>query len=61
MNIKIKEVEQVIKNSKLKQLKQKFDGYEKKTSCLQKGQYSNKVRTAYQVLICDCGVTRNNM
>ena len=37
MNIKIKEVEQVIKNSKWKQLKQKFDGLEKKTSCLQKG------------------------
>ena len=64
MSLKIKELEQVVKymeNEKFL-LKEKIVDHEnKKLTLFQKGQYSNKVRAAYQDLVSDGGVSANKV
>ena len=64
LSFKIKELEQIIKfiENENNVLKQKIDDFEnKKLNLFQKGQYSKEVRTAYQDLISDIGVSANKI
>ena len=63
-SLKIKELKQVIKYMESEKclLKEKIVDYEnKKLTIFQKGQYSNKVRAAYQDLVSDGGVNANKV
>ena len=64
LSFKIKELEQIIKfiENENNVLKQKIDHFEnKKLNLFQKGQYSKEVRTAYQDLISDGGVSASKI